>query len=372
MTNCITKKVLLSNIGIPSKKIGSWNIMITNLIEFDPTIFDYIVSPKPDFHVKKISNLEVKKTTFLDRLKKKYINSLYKRINFWRVLREIIIKEQRCQVHVIDDFSMVKAVHYFASREGLRNKLEILFYFHGFCFNYEHLIVNNVFSIDKLILLTDSSYRKMLSISKELPFEIEILNNGVKSDIFFPVNEERKKSLRKKLLLKPSSKYFLWVSQDRPKKGLKIILKAWTQLIKKNKEIYLIVIGTHHEIKGEKIIWFGRKSNRELNTFYQISDYYLFTTLWQEGFGLSLVEALKSGSKCIASNIGPISEVLDDGNLGFLVDKPHVVKSWVDSITYVLNNNYNFNKKNIDLEKIYDFNTWVKKFRRISSISPIS
>jgi hypothetical protein len=24
------------------------------------------------------------------------------------------------------------------------------------------------------------------------------------------------------------------------------------------------------------------------------------------------------------------------------------------------------------LEKIYDFNTWVKKFRRISSISPIS
>jgi hypothetical protein len=182
--------------------------MITNLIEFDPTIFDYIVSPKPDFHVKKISNLEVKKTTFLDRLKKKYINSLYKRVNFWRVLREIIVKEQRCQVHVIDDFSMVKAVHYFASREGLRNKLEILFYFHGFCFNYENLIVNNVFSIDKLILLTDSSYRKMLSISKELPFEIEILNNGVKSDIFFPVKRGEKKVPKKKITIKTIFKIF--------------------------------------------------------------------------------------------------------------------------------------------------------------------
>jgi len=34
MNNPNTKKVLLSNIVIPGKQIGSWNIMTTNLIEF--------------------------------------------------------------------------------------------------------------------------------------------------------------------------------------------------------------------------------------------------------------------------------------------------------------------------------------------------
>ncbi len=60
MTNCISKKVLLSNIGIPSKKIGSWNIMMTNLIEFDPTIFDYIMPFKAKILYRKIYRLGVK------------------------------------------------------------------------------------------------------------------------------------------------------------------------------------------------------------------------------------------------------------------------------------------------------------------------
>ena len=34
MNNLNTKQVLVSNIGIPSTQIGSWNIMMTNLIEF--------------------------------------------------------------------------------------------------------------------------------------------------------------------------------------------------------------------------------------------------------------------------------------------------------------------------------------------------
>lgn len=34
MTNLIIKQLLLSNIVIQRKQIGSWNIMTTNLIEF--------------------------------------------------------------------------------------------------------------------------------------------------------------------------------------------------------------------------------------------------------------------------------------------------------------------------------------------------
>jgi len=60
MNNLNTKQVLVSNIGIPSTQIGSWNIMMTNLIEFDPTIFDYIIPFKTKLLYRKIYRLEVK------------------------------------------------------------------------------------------------------------------------------------------------------------------------------------------------------------------------------------------------------------------------------------------------------------------------
>ena len=73
------------------------------------------------------------------------------------------------------------------------------------------------------------------------------------------------------------------------------------------------------------------------------SYFYLFSTLWQEGFGLSLLEALKCGDYCIASNMGAVSEVLNEGKYGKLIDCPHFVNSWVEAILESLDeyvNNY--------------------------------
>jgi hypothetical protein len=60
MTNRIIKQLLLSNIVIPRKQIGSWNIMTTNLIEFYHTIFDYIMPFKAKILYRKIYRLGVK------------------------------------------------------------------------------------------------------------------------------------------------------------------------------------------------------------------------------------------------------------------------------------------------------------------------
>jgi glycosyltransferase involved in cell wall biosynthesis len=102
-----------------------------------------------------------------------------------------------------------------------------------------------------------------------------------------------------------------------------------------------------------------------LAKYYQATDYYLFSTLCHEGHPLSLTEALKCGSKCLASNIDPISEVLHKGNLGLLVDYPNYVDSWVNSINYALNNDVDFNKENLDLLKLYDFNQWSEEIKLI-------
>jgi glycosyltransferase involved in cell wall biosynthesis len=72
--------------------------------------------------------------------------------------------------------------------------------------------------------------------------------------------------------------------------------------------------------------------NRYLSQNYQISDFYLFPTLWKEGFGIVLAEALKCGCYCIASIQGGVPEVLDFGKLGTLIENPNFLHEWIEEI----------------------------------------
>ena len=42
--------------------------------------------------------------------------------------------------------------------------------------------------------------------------------------------------------------------------------------------------------------------------------------IWEEGFGISIIEAMSCGKICIASRKGAIPEIIDDGVNGFLVE----------------------------------------------------
>jgi glycosyltransferase involved in cell wall biosynthesis len=128
------------------------------------------------------------------------------------------------------------------------------------------------------------------------------------------------------------------------KKGLDIILQVWDKLLASSKSnIELLIIGTEKKISNTNISVIGKIPNAQLNKYLQVSDFYLFSTLWQEGFGLSLLEAMKSGAYCIASNMGAVSEVLNDGEYGKLINTPHNVDAWVKEILvsideYILDN----------------------------------
>ena len=135
--------------------------------------------------------------------------------------------------------------------------------------------------------------------------------------------------------------------------------------MKTKPNIELIIIGTHNEVFGKQITWLERKNASKLAKYYQATDYYLFSTLCHEGHPLSLTEALKCGAKCLASNIDPVSEVLQEGDLGLLVDYPNFVSSWVNAIEHALNNDIDFNKENIDLLKLYDFDQWSNEIKMI-------
>lgn len=157
------------------------------------------------------------------------------------------------------------------------------------------------------------------------------MHNGIDNSRFFKLDKTDKLSLKREFNVLDKN-IFIWCSKDVQKKGLHIILEVWKKVFPIHKNIELWVIGCDSKQEQEGITYLGKIHNDSIAKYLQVADCYLFSSLCQEGFPLSLTEALHSGNYCIASNVGGVSEVLQNGNLGKLIEKPHFVGEWVEAI----------------------------------------
>ena len=77
------------------------------------------------------------------------------------------------------------------------------------------------------------------------------------------------------------------------------------------------------DIDGETIRWEGEMKFAEKLKLYQEAKAFLFPILWNEPFGLVMIEAMSCGTPVIAFRNGSTSEVVLDSVTGFVVDDEH-------------------------------------------------
>lgn len=68
---------------------------------------------------------------------------------------------------------------------------------------------------------------------------------------------------------------------------------------------------------------------------YRSSDIYVFPSVWQEPFGLGLAEAMACGLPVVATRVGGVPEIVEDGRSGLLVD-PGDPKAIADAVAALL------------------------------------
>ena len=135
------------------------------------------------------------------------------------------------------------------------------------------------------------------------------------------------------------------------KYGVLILIQAFNTVLKhfplKNIKLYIIGDGSEKEncLKlvsdfgiENKVIFTGRIAHSEIAEWHQKLDIFVsLSILDSESFGVSLVEAMSSGSCVIASNVDGFKEVLDNNNeCGTLVEKNSVedaAKAIIDAIS---------------------------------------
>lgn len=346
--------ILVSNIALPSKQIGSWTTRMTKFLE-NTNVFDYVLSPSNEtkiniFCKKKrfiIGHKKIRSFMFKNWIGKDYLKSAIQLSKNTKKTNIVILDD----VHLLEVFAL--------NRKLFCSQINLIFSFHGFNLSVGKSILENT---DKILFQTYDSYLSSKDNSFSFTPEVKIIGNGVDSLVFYQLEEKEKKLKKLELGYKKEEKIITWLANDRPIKGLHIFLKFIKIISAKYSNVSFIIIGTKDKIKKGNVTYLGRMPNHDTAKYLQISDFFLFTTLCKEGFALSPVEALKCGNKIISTKIGSLPEAFTNLKNVFFIDKPNIVNEWVK----VFDEIYDIPKDIVtkeELDSIHNYDNWELNFK---------
>ena len=65
----------------------------------------------------------------------------------------------------------------------------------------------------------------------------------------------------------------------------------------------------------------GGVPHQNVVDYYQNADVFVFTSVWDEPFGIPMVEAMACGLPIVAANGGAVPEIVEDGKTGIWVER---------------------------------------------------
>lgn len=134
--------------------------------------------------------------------------------------------------------------------------------------------------------------------------------------------------------------FVLFIGSLQPRKNLSTLFNAWSLIKDEFKETVLVVVGAagrvfqHVELppEMERVMFLGYIPDDDLPALYSDAAVYVLPSI-EEGFGLTMLEAMSCGTPVIASNGGALPEVADDAAM--LVD-PFSVSQIAEALRQLL------------------------------------
>jgi glycosyltransferase involved in cell wall biosynthesis len=128
------------------------------------------------------------------------------------------------------------------------------------------------------------------------------------------------------------SNNILFVGRLIKEKGVKYLIDGFKIAISKNNNLRLIIVGTGPEkdylekyckdLNIEEFINFaGNIEPNKIDTYYKNSLAVIIPSILMEQFGLTALEGMKNGRPIIAFNIGGLTELIENGRNGFLINR---------------------------------------------------
>jgi glycosyltransferase involved in cell wall biosynthesis len=182
--------------------------------------------------------------------------------------------------------------------------------------------------------------------SNALPANIIKVQGGVGSKVLLrQKRKEERARIRQKLGLQDSDVLFLFAGAIRPEKGVDYLSRAFAKLSEENPNACLAIAGgsklwveegwlygnsleaTEQEVLNilapavarKRAFMLGIVPPVEIDAYYAASDIFVLPSMFQETFGLVLLEAFSAGLPVIAFKSGGIPELVEDRKNGIIV-----------------------------------------------------
>jgi len=177
----------------------------------------------------------------------------------------------------------------------------------------------------------NSSYTKRAILNIFKIKNIEVIPMGVDFKVFG--KNKKNHAIRKKFNI--NDKFILFVGRLAEKKGVKYLLMAMPDVLKKFPDAKLVIVGDGFEKDNiikliseleltKNIVLAGKIENKELPDYYTTADVFVGPSIITkkgdtEGLGVVFLEALASGTCVIGSNVGGIPDIIKNNKTGLLV-----------------------------------------------------
>jgi glycosyltransferase involved in cell wall biosynthesis len=156
--------------------------------------------------------------------------------------------------------------------------------------------------------------------------------NGYDPARFHVPTPEERHALRIRFGLPAEAPVAVFTGRLLRGKGLPSLMRAWREIVRERPDAKLLVVGSGGDLLGSceqeirqyaathdllrSVVFTG--SVREVEAYLRVADLFVFPTL-DEAFGISLLEAMASGLPCVATNVGGIRDIIQDGETGHLI-----------------------------------------------------
>jgi glycosyltransferase involved in cell wall biosynthesis len=180
---------------------------------------------------------------------------------------------------------------------------------------------------DRILCVSDALRRHCRDLSG-LPAErLSVAYNGVDLDEFHAASAISRNESRDALSIPPEAAVLMTVAVLRPPKGLEFMLRAMPAIARACPRVYYVVIGEGpdrprleqlaQELRvAAHVLFTGERA--DVPRLLQAADLFVLPSL-TEALPTVLAEAAASGLPIVASHVGGVAEMIEDGRSGYLV-----------------------------------------------------
>lgn len=242
---------------------------------------------------------------------------------------EKIRKQREIEVVIVHHAAPLMYLYLSFVKKIQKNNIKTILYAHGNAVDMYHIhekgwqirkliLQFTIKRVDQIIAISESVGNSLINCVQKSEHKITIIYNGVELNRF--------ENTQLHSFSNPVR--FIYVGRLIKEKGVQITLQALSKLSDDFSWTFWIVGDGPYRSElekiskkyclAEKVQFLGTRN--DVPKLLHSADIFIHSPIWEEGFGIAIVEAMAAGLVCICTKSGAIPEIITDGKDGFLVD----------------------------------------------------